>query len=69
MLSAAGVRYVDDRGKPVKIVPIIIDPHKGNEDLKRTEALLNDYREIHHRLYNGKTEPDGFFCQRDCDPA
>ena len=36
MLSAAGVRPLDENGKPVKdleIVPVIIDPHKANEDL------------------------------------
>jgi len=64
MLSAAGVRALDENGRPVEIVPIIIDPHKGNEDLKRTEALLNDYREIHSRLYNKQQEPEGFFANR-----
>ena len=46
MLCAAGVRPVDANGKPlqdVEIVPIIIDPHKSNADLKRTERLLSAY--------------------------
>ncbi|MBR6431329.1 MAG: hypothetical protein IKS64_00570, partial [Muribaculaceae bacterium] len=54
MLSAAGVRPVDENGRPVpnvEIVPVIIDPHKSNEDLKRTEALLTAYRTLRERLY------------------
>ena len=60
MLSAAGVRPLDEDGKPLKdleIVPVIIDPHKANEDLKRTESLLNDYRDIRRKLYGN--DPNG----------
>ena len=67
MLSAAGVRPLDENGKPVKdleIVPVIIDPHKANEDLKRTEALLNDYRDIRRKLYGNDPNADGFFANR-----
>jgi len=67
MLSAAGVRPLDENGKPVEdveIVPVIIDPHKGNEDLKRTESLLNDYRSIRQRLYGNALNADGFFATR-----
>jgi len=67
MLSAAGVRPIGPDGSPVKdleIVPVIIDPHKGNEDLKRTEALLNDYREIRRRLYGNELNAQGFFATR-----
>ena len=67
MLSAAGVRPLDENGRPVKdleIVPVIIDPHKANEDLKRTEALLNDYREIRRKLYGNEPNADGFFANR-----
>ena len=67
MLSAAGVRPLDENGKPVKdleIVPVIIDPHKANEDLKRTEALLNDYRDIRRKLYGNEPNADGFFANR-----
>ena len=67
MLSAAGVRPVDENGKPVpnvEIVPIIIDPHKSNEDLKRTEALLNSYRSLRERLYGNAVNADGFFATR-----
>lgn len=67
MLSAAGVRPLDENGKPVpnlELVPIIIDPHKGNEDLKRTEALLTSYRMIRNRLYGNRTDVDGFFANR-----
>ena len=67
MLSAAGVRPLDENGKPVRdleIVPVIIDPHKANEDLKRTEALLNDYRDIRRRLYGNEPNAEGFFANR-----
>ncbi|MBR3727641.1 MAG: hypothetical protein IKN10_01505 [Muribaculaceae bacterium] len=67
MLSAAGVRPLDENGKPVKdleIVPVIIDPHKANEDLKRTEAMLNDYRDIRRKLYGNEPNADGFFANR-----
>ena len=67
MLSAAGVRPVDEDGHPIpnlEIVPIIIDPHKSNEDLKRTEALLTNYRTIRSKLYGNLTDVDGFFANR-----
>lgn len=67
MLSAAGVRPLDENGKPVpnlEIVPIIIDPHKGNEDLKRTEGLLTSYRRLRNKLYGNRTDVDGFFANR-----
>ncbi len=67
MLSAAGVRPLDENGHPVpnlELVPIIIDPHKSNEDLKRTEALLTSYRMIRNRLYGIETNVDGFFANR-----
>ena len=67
MLSAAGVRPLDEDGKPLKdleIVPVIIDPHKANEDLKRTESLLNDYRDIRRKLYGNDPNADGYFANR-----
>lgn len=67
MLSAAGVRPLDENGHPVpnlELVPIIIDPHKGNEDLKRTEAMLTAYRSIRFKLYGNRTDVDGFFANR-----
>ena len=47
MQLAAGVLPTDDNGNktPLELVPIIIDPHKANEDLKRTENLLRNYRQ------------------------
>jgi hypothetical protein len=44
MLLASGVKPNTD--KEFEIVPIIIDPHKSNEDLKRTERLLGNYQTI-----------------------
>lgn len=67
MLSAAGVKPLDKDGKPLhdfEIVPIIIDPHKSNEDLKRTERLLADYRLIRRKLYGDATEVNGFFATK-----
>lgn len=67
MLSAAGVKPLDKDGRPLsdfEIVPIIIDPHKGNEDLKRTERLLADYRLIRRRLYGEARDVNGFFATK-----
>jgi hypothetical protein len=44
MLLASGVKPNSQRN--FEIVPIIIDPHKSNEDLKRTERLLGNYQSI-----------------------
>jgi len=44
MLLAAGVK--PNTQKIFEIVPIIIDPHKSNEDLKRTQRLLDNYQSI-----------------------
>ncbi|MDE0470533.1 MAG: hypothetical protein OXH57_01220 [Ekhidna sp.] len=53
MLLAAGVK--PDSDKNFEIVPIIIDPHKSNEDLKRTHRLLGNYQAISKKagLNNG----------------
>ena len=67
MLSAAGVKPLDENGKPLKnfeIVPIIIDPHTANEDLKRTEKLLSDYRTLRKRLYGDAVDANGFFANK-----
>lgn len=42
MLFAAGLKP----NQEYEIVPIIIDPHKDNEDLKRTISVLNNYQRI-----------------------
>ena len=44
MLLASGVKPNSEN--EFEIVPIIIDPHKSNEDLKRTERLLGNYQTI-----------------------
>lgn len=44
MLLAAGIKPSSQQ--EFEIVPIIIDPHKSNEDLKRTERLLGNYQFI-----------------------
>lgn len=64
MLSAAGVKPLDEDGRPipnVELVPIIIDPHKSNEDLKRTEQMLTEYCTIREKLYGREVNGDGFF--------
>lgn len=55
MLLASGVKPNSD--KEFEIVPIIIDPHKSNEDLKRTERLLGNYQSISNEAGSG----NGFF--------
>jgi hypothetical protein len=42
MLLASGMKAAND----FEIVPIIIDPHKDNEDLKRTVSVLSNYQKI-----------------------
>ena len=44
MLLAAGIKPNSDIN--YEIVPIIIDPHKANEDLKRTIRLIDNYQKI-----------------------
>ena len=66
MQLAAGVRPCDERtGAPIadlQIVPIIMDPHRANEDLKRTDDLLRWYKEIRQSLYGERIDVDhGFF--------
>ncbi len=67
MLAMAGVRPVDDKGRPLKdfeLVPVMIDPHRAGEDNKRTEALLADYRSTRLSLYGNDLNADGFFAMR-----
>ncbi|WP_316753222.1 hypothetical protein [Pedobacter gandavensis] len=53
MLLAAGMKSSNN----FEIVPIIIDPHKDNEDLKRTVATLNNYQKITEKVGSD----NGFF--------
>ncbi|MFQ9997379.1 MAG: hypothetical protein ACLRV7_09995, partial [Hoylesella buccalis] len=48
MQFAAGIHPLDEAGQPMplEVVPIIVDPHKANEDLKRTSNLLRWYKQI-----------------------
>lgn len=48
MLLASGVKPNSEQ--EFEIVPIIIDPHKSNEDLKRTERLLSNYQTISNKV-------------------
>ncbi|RRC99515.1 hypothetical protein [Prevotella sp. OH937_COT-195] len=70
MQLAAGVRPIDENGNAIKdleIIPIIMDPHKANEDLKRTDDLLRWYKDIRCSIY-GDVSSDkverGFFATR-----
>ena len=53
MLLAAGVDM-----KATEVVPIIVDPHQGNHDLKRTIDLLGSYQAIQAKL---PPQAEGFF--------
>ena len=53
MLLAAGVDL-----NATELVPIIVAPHQGNHDLKRTIDLLNSYQAIQSKL---TPSDDGFF--------
>ena len=64
MQFAAGIHPVNEQGQPMplEVVPIIMDPHKANEDLKRTENLLRWYRSIRKTLYGESVDVlKGFF--------
>ena len=58
MLLAAGVD-----AEAEDIIPIIIDPHLFNEDLRRTVKLLGEYQTINAKLSEGKP-CTGFFQTR-----
>jgi hypothetical protein len=53
MLLAAGVR--SRSSTPYEVVPIIIDPHKSNDDLKRTMSILNAYEKIADHVSGGSS--------------
>lgn len=64
MQLAAGVKPVDEYGNNIQaeIVPVIVDPHRANEDLKRTDNLLRWYRQIRRSLYGDTADVQrGFF--------
>jgi len=58
MLLASGIR--PSSKVAFEIVPIIIDPHKSNEDLKRTTRLLDNYQLITEEI----GLDNGFFSTR-----
>ena len=45
----------------VSIVPIIIDPHKDNDAVQKTNTLLMRYRDIRHSLYGERPSLKGFY--------
>ena len=64
MQMAAGVHPLNDAGQPMplEIIPVIVDPHKANEDLKRTDNLLRWYKQIRKSLYGESVDvAKGFF--------
>lgn len=58
MLLAAGVK---PGGNIDTVIPVIIDPDKGNGDLTRTITLLKDYKVIHDSLRFGDHSKSQFF--------
>ena len=67
MQLASGVLPVDEQGNkmPLEIVPLIIDPHTANEDLKRTDNLLRNYKQIRNALYGDDNNvKKGFFAAK-----
>lgn len=64
MQFAAGVHPTTESGKPMplEVIPIIVDPHKANEDLKRTDNLLRWYKQIRKSLYGESVDvTHGFY--------
>jgi hypothetical protein len=56
MLLASGVELKNTS----EVIPIIIDPHKSNKDLQRTESLLKTYKKIRDSLTD-KPKTNEFF--------
>ena len=56
MLLASGVEMKNVSA----VIPIIVDPHRANEDLKRTENLLKTYKRIRDGLPNKPAAGDFF---------
>lgn len=64
MQFAAGIHPIDENGQPMplEVVPIIVDPHKANQDLKRTENMLRWYKQIRQSIYGDRPDVSkGFF--------
>ena len=64
MQFAAGIHPTDEGGQPqpLEVVPIVVDPHQANEDLKRTENLMRWYKQTRRALYGDATDVTrGFF--------
>lgn len=67
MQFAAGVHPLDSAGNPIplEVIPIIVDPHTANEDLKRTNNLLRWYKQLRKMIYGDTVDiRDGFFSVR-----
>ena len=64
MQLAAGIHPTNEAGQPMplEIIPIVVDPHKANEDLKRTDNLMRWYKQIRRQLYGEQVDVTrGFF--------
>ena len=67
MQLASGVRpkTAEGRSIPIEVVPIVVDPHKANQDLKRTENMMRWYKQLRRQLYGELVDvPDGFFAAK-----
>ena len=67
MQLASGILPIDESGTPIplEVVPIIIDPHKANEDLKRTENILRWYKQIRKAVHGDTPDvAEGFFAAK-----
>ena len=59
MLLASGV----EMNNTDTVIPIIVDPHRGNKDLQRTEDILKEYQKIRKSLVQPPQNGD-FFCTK-----
>ncbi|MCU0468745.1 MAG: hypothetical protein MUF58_09100 [Arcicella sp.] len=57
MLMASGI----EMNEVTEVVPIILDPHKDNKDVQRTEVLINKYRQIRASLKSDLVKGDFFY--------
>lgn len=65
MQLAAGIVPKDPvNEEPYDIVPIIIDPHNENKDVKECKDILANYRRIRQDIYGSSLKSEGFYATR-----
>lgn len=63
-LAAGIVPKTPVSGEPYDIVPIIIDPHNENKDVRECKDILSNYRRIREDIYGDSVKETGFYATR-----